>query len=118
VREMPAFDAGRVELRLKRSFYLGLIGKNLSRSLMAKRLAVMIGGQLTTSLSAYHALLNDWSEGTLRQIQRKFDAYANSYRAHVERLVGDHASPAEQEGAIRIDLQALENARPEQAVGP
>jgi len=57
-------------------------------------------------------------KGTLRHIQRKFDAYANSYRAHVERLVGDHASPAEQEGAIRIDLQALENARPEQAVGP
>ena len=37
---------------------------------MTKRLAGMIGGQLAKSLSAYHALLYDWSERTLGQIQR------------------------------------------------
>lgn len=118
VREMPAFDAGHGELHLKRSFYLGLIGESLSRSLIAKRLTGMMGDQLTTSLSAYHALLYDWSERTLAQIQRKFDAYANSYRAQVERLVGDYSSPVEQEGVIHRDLESLENARPKQAVSP
>jgi len=118
VREMPAFEAGHTELHLKRSFYLGLIGENLSRSLMAKRLTGMMGDQLATSLSAYHALLYDWSERTLAQIQRKFDAYANSYRAQVERLVGDYASPVEQEGVIHRGLESLENARPKQAVSP
>jgi GTP-binding protein EngB required for normal cell division len=118
VREMPAFDPGHSELQLKRSIYLGLIGENLSRSLIAKRLAGMMGEQLATSLSAYHVLLYDWSERTLAQIQRMFDAYANSYRAQVERLVGDYPSPAEQEGMIHRDLESLENARPEQAVSP
>lgn len=118
VREMPAFDAGHGELHLKRSFYLGLIGESLSRSLIAKRLTGMMGDQLTTSLSAYHALLYDWSERTLAQIQRKFDAYANSYRAQVERLVGDYSSPVEQENVIHRDLESLENVRPKQAVSP
>jgi len=118
VREMPTFDPGHGELQLKRSFYLGLIGENLSTSLMAKRLGSMMGEQLATSLSAYHALLYDWSERTIAQVQRKFDAYANSYRAQVERLVGDYASPAEQEGVIHRDLESLGNARPKQAASP
>ncbi len=39
---------------------------------------------------ALAATLYDWSERTLGQIQRRFDAYDNGYRAQVERLVGDH----------------------------
>jgi hypothetical protein len=116
VREMPAFDPGELNIHLKRPFLFSLLGGNISRSIVTKRLAGMIGGQLTKSLSAYHALLYDWSERTLGQIQRRFDAYANNYRAQVERLVGDHVSPAEQEGTIRRDLEGLESARTEPTV--
>ncbi|MGA8502520.1 MAG: dynamin family protein [Candidatus Sulfotelmatobacter sp.] len=116
VREMPAFDHGELSIDLTRPFLFGLLGENISRSIVTKRLAGMIGGQLTKSLSAYRALLYDWSERTLGQMQRRFDAYANSYRAQVERLVGDHVSPAEQEGAIRRDLEGLEGARREPTV--
>ncbi|MFZ0773400.1 MAG: hypothetical protein WAN08_18435, partial [Candidatus Sulfotelmatobacter sp.] len=97
-------------------FLFSLLGGNISRSIVTKRLAGMIGDQLTKSLSAYHALLYDWSERTLGQIQRRFDAYANGYRAQVESLVGDHVSPAEQEGTIRRDLEGLESARTEPTV--
>ncbi len=77
VREMPAFDPGELNIHLTRPFLFSLLGGNLSRSIVTKRLAGMIGGQLAKSLSAYHALLYDWSERTLAQIQRRFDAYAN-----------------------------------------
>jgi hypothetical protein len=80
---------------------------------VSTRLAGMIGGQLTKSLSAYHALLYDWAERTLSQMQRRFDAYANGYRAQVERLVGDHVSPVEEEGTIRRDLEGLVGTRTE-----
>lgn len=113
VREMPAFDAGELNIHLKRPFLFSLLGGDISRSIVTKRLAGMIGSQLTKSLSAYHALLYDWSERTLGQIQRRFDAYANSYRAQVERLVGDQVSPAEQENTIRRDLEGLEGVRSE-----
>ncbi len=116
VREMPAFDLGQLNIQMSPSLLLSLLGGNISRSIVTKRLAGMIGEQVTTSLSAYHALLFDWSDRTLSQIQRRFDAYANSYRAQVERLVGNHVSPAEQEDTIRRDLDGLESARPEQTV--
>jgi GTP-binding protein EngB required for normal cell division len=116
VREMPAFDPGELSIHLKRPFLLSVLGENISRSIVTKRLAGMFGGQLTKSLSTYHALLCDWSERTLGQIQRRFDAYANGYRAQVERLVGDYVSPAEQESTIRRDLEGLEGTRPEPTV--
>ncbi len=126
VREMPAFDLsqvnpgqlhpGELNIHLKRPFLFSLLGENISRSTVTKRLAGMIGDQLAKSLSAYHALLYDWSERTLGQIQRGYDAYANGYRAQVERLVGDHLSPAEQESTIRRDLEGLEGARTEPTV--
>jgi GTP-binding protein EngB required for normal cell division len=111
VREMPSFDPGEFNIHLVHPFLLSLLGESISRSIVTKRLAGMIGGQLTNSLSAYHALLYDWSERTLGQIQRRFDAYANGYRAQVERLVGDHVSPGEQESTIRRDLEGLEGIR-------
>lgn len=116
MREMPAFDLGQLDIQMRPALLLSLLGENISRSIVAKRLAGMIGSQVTKSLSAYHALLSDWSDRTLNQIQRRFDAYANGYRAQVERLVGDHASPAEQESTIRRDLEGLEGARTEPTV--
>lgn len=111
VREMPAFDLGHLNVRMRRPVFLTLLGGELSRSLIRKRLSSTIGEQLAKSLSAYHALLYDWSQRTLGQIQRRFDAYANSYRAQVERLVGSHASPAGEKAAIVRDLEGLESAR-------
>lgn len=111
MREMPAFDLGQLDIQVRPPLLLSLLGGNISRSIVTKRLAEMIGSQVTKSLSAYHALLFDWSDRTLSQIQRRFDAYANSYRAQIERLVGDHVSPAEQEDAIRRDLDGLGSAR-------
>jgi GTP-binding protein EngB required for normal cell division len=118
VREMPAFDLGQLNLSLKRPLLLALLGEKAYGAIVTKRLTRIMGSQLNRSLSAYRALLYDWSERTLGLIQRRFDAYANGYRAQVERLVGDRASPAEQEGAIRRDLEALDSARPELPVSP
>jgi GTP-binding protein EngB required for normal cell division len=116
VREMPAFDLGQLNIQMKPSFLLRSLGGNISRSIVTKRLAGTIGEQVAKSLSAYHALLFDWSDRTLTQIQRRFDAYANSYRAQVERLVGDHVLPVGQEDTIRRDLDGLKSALPEQTV--
>jgi GTP-binding protein EngB required for normal cell division len=121
VREMPAFDLSQVNpcdpnLHFTRPFLFRLLGENISRSIVTRRLAGMIGAPLAKSLSAYHHLLYDWSERTLGQMQRRFDAYANGYRAQLERLVGGQVSPAEEEGAIRRDLQGLEEARIEPSV--
>lgn len=118
LREMPAFDPGQLTVHIKRPALVMLLGRKVSQAAVTKRLVGMIGSQLTKSLSAYAALRYDWSERTLAQIQRRFDAYANSYRAQVERLIGKQESSGGQEGFILRDLDLLENAQPEQPVAP
>jgi GTP-binding protein EngB required for normal cell division len=110
LREMPVFDLGQLTFSLRRPALLTLVGRKMSESFVTKRLTPLIGPQLTRSLSAYCALLCDWSERTLGQVQRRFDAYANSYRAQIERLVGNQEMRTGQdEDGIRRDLESLEN---------
>jgi GTP-binding protein EngB required for normal cell division len=110
LREMPAFDLGQLTFHLRRPALLALFGRKMSESFVTKRLTGLIGAQLTGSLSAYRALLCDWSERTLGQVQRRFDAYANSYRAQVERLLGNaEMRTGQDEDTIRRDLESLEN---------
>jgi GTP-binding protein EngB required for normal cell division len=108
LREMPAFDLGQLAFCLRRPALLTLLGRRLSESFVTKRLNRLMGARLTRSLSSYRASLHDWSERTLGQIQRRFDAYANSYRAQVERSLGNQELGTGQEDIIRRDLEALE----------
>jgi GTP-binding protein EngB required for normal cell division len=110
LREMPAFDLGQLRVRLRRPVLRTLWGRKLSESFVAKRIAGLAGDRVRRSLSAYRALLCDWSERTLGQVQRRFDAYANSYRAQVERSLGTQELGTGQEDIIRRDLEALEAA--------
>jgi GTP-binding protein EngB required for normal cell division len=116
LREMPAFDLGQLIFCLRRPVLLTLLGRRVFESFVTNRLTGLIGAQLTRSLSAYRALLYDWSERTLGQVQRRFDAYANSYRAQVERSLGAQDLPTGQEDIIRRDLEALESAPAEKTM--
>jgi GTP-binding protein EngB required for normal cell division len=117
LREMPVFDLGQLTFQLREPAMLALFGRKVSESFVSKRLTGLIGAQLTQSLSAYRALLCDWSERTLGQVQRRFDAYANSYRAQVERLLGSQEMRTGQdESSIRRDLESLENTQREKTL--
>jgi hypothetical protein len=117
LREMPVFDLGELTFHLRRSTLLTLLGRKASESFATKRLTALIGAQLTRSLSAYRALLCDWSERTLVRVQRRFDAYANRYRAQIERLLGNQEMRTGQdEDSIRRDLESLESTAGEKTL--
>jgi GTP-binding protein EngB required for normal cell division len=117
LREMPVFDLGQLTFRLRRPALLTLLGRKMSESFVTKRLTGLIEAQLKRSLSAYRALLCDWSERTLGQVQRRFDAYANGYRAQIERLLGNQEMPTGQdEDSIRRDLESLKGTLVEQTM--
>jgi GTP-binding protein EngB required for normal cell division len=117
LREMPVFDLGPLKFHLRRPALLRLVGRKMSESFVTKRLTGLIGAQLTRSLSAYRALLWEWSERTLGQVQCRFEAYANSYRAEAERLLGNQeVRTGQDEDCIRRDLESLENTRGEKTL--
>jgi GTP-binding protein EngB required for normal cell division len=116
LREMPAFDIGNLDLNMTRPGLLLLMGRKLPESVIAERVRKLIGPTLSRSLPAYRALLGDWADRTLTQMQRRFDAYANSYRAQAERALEAQELAPEQEGAIRQDLEAIMSTPDEQPV--
>ena len=116
LREMPAFDLGEVRFSMNRPSVVLWFGRGVSESLVANRLTKAIAPQLSNALSAYRALLHDWAERTLTQVQRRFDAYANSYRAQAERSVETQDIAPEQEDVVRRDLEAIETSRLEEPV--
>ena len=106
VREMPAFEVARLNVRLHKPLLLRLFARPAT-TMLAKRLDHLIGEPLKVSLMTYGALLRDWSERTLNQMERRFDVYASGYRAQISRAVGSQQEPAADEEAIRRDLKAL-----------
>jgi hypothetical protein len=80
-----------------------------SEKRVPKRITALVGDQIMRSLSAYRVLLDDRSERTLGQVQRRFDAHANSHRAQVERSLGNQELGTGQEDVIRGYPELLEN---------
>lgn len=107
LREMPVFDLGHLSPTVKRPAIASFLGRSFAERRIANKLASSIGSHTLRALSAYRQLAYDWSEKTLGQIQRRFEAYANGYRAQVERMLGSPELSSEQEQAIRDGLDAL-----------
>ena len=75
-----------------------------------------MGPQVLRAVSGYRQLAYDWSEKTVGQMQRRFDAYANGYRAQVDRMVGSPELSSEQEETIRRGLDVLQEKQAKEPV--
>jgi GTP-binding protein EngB required for normal cell division len=115
LREMPVFDLGPICLRRTRPAMVSFLGRSFAERWTARGLARSIGRDMERALGAYSQLAGDWSNRMVGQIQCRFDAYANSYRALVERLAVPHELSSEQEQAI---LRSLNFLRGEHAKEP
>jgi GTP-binding protein EngB required for normal cell division len=115
LREMPVLDLGNVTLIISRPGIALLLGQGFAEKSTARKLARLIGPQVVRALRAYRQVVGDWGDRTLSRIRRRFDAYADGYRAQLERLAGSHELSTEQEQAIRKSLGILQG---EQAKEP
>jgi len=115
LRETPVFEFEK-PLELPRATIAGLFGKAAARRGVARRLASRIGAEWEQSLRTYFALLRSWCERAIEQLKRRFDSYAEGYRAQAERALSGRELTGEEERAIVSDLEAL-GARPTAAQG-
>jgi hypothetical protein len=116
LREMPVLDLGQIALSFGRPATALLLGRTFAERRIANKLAGSVGPQIVRARSAYRQLAYEWSEKTVGQIQRRFDAYANGYRAQVERMVGSQELSCEQEQAIRRSLDVLQEKQEKELV--
>jgi len=107
LREMPVWDPASIAAAIGRPRALALLGTRVAVRRMTRRLSEALQPSLPTLLDLYGRVLRAWSESILDQMQRRFAAYADAYRAQAERSAGNAYVSSEDCSAIDHDLALL-----------
>ena len=108
VRGMPVFDPGTIRVTALKSSYAALLGRRFEEEQMARHIRQQLGESFEPALASYIKVLNEWTRMMMGQMGRKFETYAERYRAQAEQSPhGPELSPDEVRG-IEEDLKMLE----------
>jgi GTP-binding protein EngB required for normal cell division len=106
LKEMPRMDLGTLRLSLRPNIWVN-VWRGLAKRRIESRLRAQIGFTVTEAFSSYGRMLEAWTRRMLAELQRRFDAHADGYRAHLDRITAQGgATPLEKE-TIQRDLDIL-----------
>jgi GTP-binding protein EngB required for normal cell division len=106
IHEMPKLDIGPLDIDVKPGLFLK-VSRNLSIRRAERELQRQIGPRVSEAFSSLGSMLDAWSRRTLNELQARFAAEADGYRAHINRVsVRGQVSNAE-ESAITRHLALL-----------
>jgi len=115
LKEMPRIDLGTLELEVRLSFWVNL-WKAMARRQIESRLRNQIGATVSEAFSSYGRMLEAWSRRMLAELQGRFDAHADTYRAYLDRLTAEGAATPLERETIQRDLDSISQERKAQLV--
>ena len=95
---MPKLDLGPLDIVVKPGPFLK-VSRNLSTRKIERELREQIGQRVSEAFSSFGSMLDAWSRRTLSELQLRFEAQADAYRAHINRI--DRARAGFNERRIR-----------------
>jgi hypothetical protein len=107
VRGTPVFDPGSVSAPEYRPTIALMLGTRFAERRLARRLYKQLGPSISNSLGTYLEVLKEWVRLVTSQVDRRFETYAERYRAQAERSLGGAALTAEEVSAIEENLRVL-----------
>jgi hypothetical protein len=105
VREMPRFEATLPELDIDPPWFRSVSG--ITRLWVAQRLRRHAASGLQRAFTNYGRALEAWVRRILAELQHRFDARADGYRAQLARLMNRKALSAEERGTMQRHLAEL-----------
>jgi GTP-binding protein EngB required for normal cell division len=108
IREMPQFDLGTIEIKLRLPL-LRILGSSFAKYRVEKALKSRIGSVLDEALMSYRHILESWMAAAIKEQQIQFDSSANFYRSRIESLNDARRVSAQEEAEILRDIQMLES---------
>ena len=107
LKEMPVLDLGTwEEVNLAPSFWLKLSDRMEARRI-EQSLHKQIGAAVSKAFYNFGKVLDAWARHVLNELQLRFDAHADGYRAHLDRLNGGKRASEAEEISIQRDLDRL-----------
>jgi hypothetical protein len=112
VRGTPVFDPGAHSARVARPKIALIFGKQYAERRLARRLFNELGESVYKALSIYSGVLKEWVRLVTSQLERRFETYAERYRAQAERSLGGARLTAEEVNVIEENLKTLRVPHP------
>jgi GTP-binding protein EngB required for normal cell division len=106
INEMPKLDIGPLDITVKPGLLLK-VSRNLSIHKVEAELRRQIGQRVSEAFSSFGSMLDAWSRRTLSELQLRFEAQADAYRAHINRLTARGEASTGEQVAIARDLALL-----------
>jgi GTP-binding protein EngB required for normal cell division len=106
VNEMPRLDPGSLHVDVQPGL-LGRFSSALLASQIHRTLRRQIGPQVEEAFSNFGKMLDSWSRSTMSELQKRFEAQADRYRAQLNRLSARGGGSTGDQRAIASDLATL-----------
>jgi hypothetical protein len=107
VRGTPVFDAGSISAPVSRPTFALMFGKQFAERRLARRLYKQVGDPVYNALRIYSGALKEWVSLVTNQLDRRFETYAERYRAQAARSFGGTGLTADEANAIQANLRDL-----------
>ena len=110
LKEMPRLDLGTFVIDVQPGLLLKL-PKRIATWRIEQRLREQVGGAVSEAFSTCGSMLDAWARRTMNELQLRFDAHADTYRAHLDHLMKGQDISETEEARIRSDLALLTKVR-------
>jgi len=111
LKDMPRFDMGNLEAEIAPGPLGALLGGRWAQRSAEKRIRKAAGRRIAAAVAVYSRVSQAWVRRAFTDLQRRFDSYADPYRAQLARLTSGKALGSEQQESLAEDLAALEGAQ-------
>jgi len=106
LKEMPRIDLGTLDVEVRPNILMN-VWRSLAKRQVENKLRTQVGEMVAEAFSSYGRMLEAWARRMQGELQRRFDAQADAYRAHLDRVLGGRATTPQEKETIQRDLNRL-----------
>ncbi|HTZ73794.1 MAG TPA: dynamin family protein [Candidatus Aquilonibacter sp.] len=107
VRGSPVFEAPSFEMQLSHPGLGRVFGRNAVERSVAKQISRQLPQSFYAAVEAYWQLVKAWSASVIGQLSKRFESYAENYRAQAEVALGGHEVTKQELDGIAESLASI-----------
>jgi GTP-binding protein EngB required for normal cell division len=107
VRGSPVFETPSFGIKLSHPKLARLFGRNATEQSVAKQISRQLSPSFYAAFGAYWQLVKAWSASVIGQLSKRFESYAENFRAQAEVALGGREATKEELDGIAESLASM-----------